>query len=43
MVERSIEEAAFVHMIEKAAAMLRKPIQTQFGGEPIGEERKLFN
>jgi len=39
----AIEEAAFVQMIEKAAAMVREHIQSQLGGESIGEERKLFN
>ena len=39
----AIEEAAFVQMIEKAAAMVREHIQSQHDGESIGEERKLFN
>ena len=39
----AIEEAALVQMIEKAAAMVREHIQSQLGGESIGEERKLFN
>ena len=39
----AIEEAAFVQMIEKAAAMVREQIQSQHGGESIGAERKLFN
>ncbi len=39
----ALEEAAFAQMIEKAAAMVREHIQSQFGGESIGEERKLVN
>ena len=35
------EKAAFVQMIEKAAAMVRDHIQAQFGGESIGDERNL--
>jgi hypothetical protein len=37
------EEAAFVHMIEKAAAIVRKHIKRRHGGESIGEKRKLLN
>jgi len=39
----ALEEAAFAQMVEKAAAMVRKHIQTLLGGGSIGEEKKLVN